>query len=103
MGGMAKAVAEGIPKLRIEECAARRQARIDSGKRKEKSLYISMYISIFCGYHEQLVQIYLKMTLQCQTRALIKFSHIFTSKYIYMSVSCAFVFLQAHRQAYMYF
>lgn len=28
---MAKAVAEGIPKLRIEECAARRQARIDSG------------------------------------------------------------------------
>ncbi|XP_056419921.1 methylmalonyl-CoA mutase, mitochondrial [Hyla sarda] len=30
MGGMARAVAEGIPKLRIEECAARRQARIDS-------------------------------------------------------------------------
>jgi methylmalonyl-CoA mutase len=28
---MAKAVAEGMPKLRIEECAARRQARIDSG------------------------------------------------------------------------
>ena len=34
MGGMAKAVAEGIPKLRIEECAARRQARIDYGKTK---------------------------------------------------------------------
>lgn len=31
MGGMAKAVAAGVPKLRIEECAARRQARIDSG------------------------------------------------------------------------
>lgn len=29
---MARAVAEGIPKLHIEECAARRQARIDSGK-----------------------------------------------------------------------
>lgn len=29
---MARAVAEGIPKLRIEECAARRQARIDSGR-----------------------------------------------------------------------
>lgn len=29
---MAKAVAEGIPKLHIEECAARKQARIDSGK-----------------------------------------------------------------------
>lgn len=32
MGGMAKAVAAGMPKLRIEECAAKRQARIDSGK-----------------------------------------------------------------------
>ena len=32
MGGMAKAVAEGYPKLKIEECAARRQARIDSGQ-----------------------------------------------------------------------
>lgn len=31
MGGMAKAVAAGMPKLKIEECAARRQARIDSG------------------------------------------------------------------------
>ncbi|XP_020616153.1 methylmalonyl-CoA mutase, mitochondrial-like [Orbicella faveolata] len=31
LGGMAKAVAAGMPKLRIEECAARRQARIDSG------------------------------------------------------------------------
>ena len=28
---MAKAVASGMPKLRIEESAARRQARIDSG------------------------------------------------------------------------
>ena len=32
MGGMAKAVAEGMPKLRIEECAAQRQARIDSNR-----------------------------------------------------------------------
>lgn len=30
MGGMAAAVAAGIPKLKIEECAAKRQARIDS-------------------------------------------------------------------------
>ena len=30
MGGMAKAVSEGLPKKRIEECAAMRQARIDS-------------------------------------------------------------------------
>lgn len=32
MGGMAKAVAMGIPKLKIEEAAAKRQARIDSGQ-----------------------------------------------------------------------
>ncbi len=30
-GGMAKAIEDGIPKLRIEEAAARTQARIDSG------------------------------------------------------------------------
>ncbi|MDE0846580.1 MAG: methylmalonyl-CoA mutase [Actinomycetota bacterium] len=32
MGGMAKAIEAGIPKMRIEEAAARTQARIDSGK-----------------------------------------------------------------------
>ena len=32
MGGMAKAIAEGLPKLRIEEAAARTQAWIDSGR-----------------------------------------------------------------------
>jgi methylmalonyl-CoA mutase len=32
LGGMAKAIESGMPKLRIEEAAARRQARIDSGK-----------------------------------------------------------------------
>jgi methylmalonyl-CoA mutase len=32
MGGMAKAIETGMPKLRIEEAAARRQARIDQGK-----------------------------------------------------------------------
>jgi len=31
-GGMAQAIGEGIPKLRIEEAAARTQARIDSGQ-----------------------------------------------------------------------
>jgi len=31
-GGMTKAIEEGIPKMRIEEAAARRQARIDSGQ-----------------------------------------------------------------------
>ncbi len=32
LGGMAKAIDSGIPKMRIEEAAARKQARIDSGK-----------------------------------------------------------------------
>lgn len=32
LGGMAKAIEAGIPKMRIEEAAARRQARIDSGQ-----------------------------------------------------------------------
>ncbi|PWL31072.1 methylmalonyl-CoA mutase [uncultured Roseivirga sp.] len=32
MGGMAKAIEQGLPKMRIEEAAARKQARIDSGK-----------------------------------------------------------------------
>ncbi len=32
LGGMAKAIEEGLPKMRIEEAAARKQARIDSGK-----------------------------------------------------------------------
>jgi len=32
LGGMAKAIEAGIPKMRIEEAAARKQARIDSGK-----------------------------------------------------------------------
>ena len=32
MGGMAKAVAMGWPKLKIEETAAKKQARIDSGQ-----------------------------------------------------------------------
>ncbi|KPQ14653.1 MAG: methylmalonyl-CoA mutase large subunit Mut'', partial [Algoriphagus marincola HL-49] len=32
LGGMAKAIEAGVPKLRIEEAAAKKQARIDSGQ-----------------------------------------------------------------------
>ena len=32
LGGIAKAIEAGVPKMRIEEAAARKQARIDSGK-----------------------------------------------------------------------
>lgn len=31
IGGMTKAISTGMPKMRIEEAAARRQAKIDSG------------------------------------------------------------------------
>jgi methylmalonyl-CoA mutase len=34
LGGMAKAIEKGVPKLRIEEAAARKQARIDGGTDK---------------------------------------------------------------------
>jgi methylmalonyl-CoA mutase len=34
LGGMAKAIEKGLPKLRIEEAAARKQARIDGGTDK---------------------------------------------------------------------
>jgi methylmalonyl-CoA mutase len=34
LGGMAEAIDTGLPKMRIEEAAARRQAHIDSGKEK---------------------------------------------------------------------
>lgn len=34
LGGMAKAIEAGVPKLRIEEAAARKQARIDSAEEK---------------------------------------------------------------------
>ncbi|MCL1874249.1 MAG: methylmalonyl-CoA mutase [Clostridiales bacterium] len=34
LGGMAKAIETGLPKMRIEEASARRQAQIDSGKEK---------------------------------------------------------------------
>jgi methylmalonyl-CoA mutase len=34
MGGMASAIEKGIPKMRIEQCAAEKQARIDTGAEK---------------------------------------------------------------------
>jgi methylmalonyl-CoA mutase len=42
-GGMAKAIEQGIPKRKIEEAAARRQARIDSGR--EVIVGVNRYVS----------------------------------------------------------
>ena len=54
MGGMAKAVASGWPKLKIEECAARRQALIDCGMGNphEKMIFYDFlkYSSIFLRF-----------------------------------------------------
>ena len=41
MGGMAKAVASGMPKLKIEESAARHQARIDSMAGEPRRMFSS--------------------------------------------------------------
>ncbi|MEI8005627.1 MAG: methylmalonyl-CoA mutase [Bacteroidota bacterium] len=41
LGGMAKAIETGIPKMRIEEASARKQARIDSGK--DKIIGVNLY------------------------------------------------------------
>lgn len=47
MGGMAKAVASGMPKLRIEESAAKKQARIDSGQ--GNSHYLVKCHDLYCS------------------------------------------------------
>ena len=41
LGGMAKAIETGIPKMRIEEAAAKRQAKIDS--REETIVGVNKY------------------------------------------------------------
>lgn len=41
LGGMSKAIEAGVPKLRIEEAAARKQARIDSGA--DKIIGVNIY------------------------------------------------------------
>jgi methylmalonyl-CoA mutase len=43
LGGMAKAIENGLPKLRIEEAAARKQARIDSGM--DKIIGVNLFIN----------------------------------------------------------
>ena len=43
LGGMAKAIETGLPKRRIEEAAAKRQALIDSGQ--EKIVGVNQYVS----------------------------------------------------------
>ena len=48
MGGMAKAVADGFCKLKIEECAARKQARIDSNKGIKRVTHSLLIFKLVC-------------------------------------------------------
>lgn len=43
IGGMSKAIEQGLPKLKIEEAAAKKQARIDSGQEKIIGVNIFQY------------------------------------------------------------
>lgn len=43
LGGMAKAIENGLPKLRIEEAAAKKQARIDSGV--DKIIGVNLFVN----------------------------------------------------------
>ena len=51
LGGMAKAIEAGIPKLRIEEAAARTQARIDTGEQAV------IGVNTFVTTHDQKIDI----------------------------------------------
>ena len=51
LGGMAAAIETGIPKMRIEEAAARTQARIDSGRQK------IIGVNEYCLEHEDPIDI----------------------------------------------
>lgn len=51
LGGMAKAIETGLPKMRIEEAAARKQARIDSGQDE------IVGINVFPPKHEKDIEV----------------------------------------------
>jgi methylmalonyl-CoA mutase len=58
LGGMTRAIESGIPKMRIEEAAARRQARIDSSKE------VIVGVNKYCLEHEEPIDV-----LQVDNRA----------------------------------
>jgi len=82
MGGMAKAVASGMPKMKIEESAARRQARIDSknGKRSvaedtpRRCIVVCAWCHLFQGRVQDLQLQYINMcTRQAYVRQRVTF------------------------------
>ena len=67
LGGMAKAIEQGIPKMRIEEAAARTQARIDSGQ--QTVVGVNRY-RLQREEHIDVLQVSNQEVLQAQTRRL---------------------------------
>ncbi|HEX5625659.1 MAG TPA: methylmalonyl-CoA mutase [Saprospiraceae bacterium] len=55
LGGMTKAIAQGLPKLKIEEAAARKQARIDSGL--DQIVGVNIFRSASGPYHFEVLDI----------------------------------------------
>ena len=81
MGGMAKAVASGMPKLKIEEAAARRQARIDS--KAGQSLNYAKHTSLSFPYSI----ILLHKTKHSRTYCFVIVFHCFYS-FVYKAKHC---------------
>ncbi len=68
LGGMAKAIEQGVPKMRIEEAAARKQARIDAGK--EVIVGVNRFRTDEAAYHFGLRAIDTQQVRETQLAAL---------------------------------
>ena len=68
LGGMAKAIEQGVPKMRIEEAAARKQARIDAGK--EVIVGVNRFRTDEAAYHYGLRAIDTQQVRETQLAAL---------------------------------
>ena len=73
LGGMAKAIEQGVPKMRIEEAAARKQARIDAGK--EVIVGVNRFRADEAAYHFGLRAIDTQQVRETQLAALARVKH----------------------------
>ena len=70
LGGMTKAVAAGMPKLRIEEAAARRQARVDRGE--EVIVGVNRYVPESDGASEVDIAVVCGGVIRSQDHAMLR-------------------------------
>ena len=73
LGGMAKAIEQGVPKMRIEEAAARKQARIDAGK--EVIVGVNRFRTDEAAYHFGLRAIDTQQVRETQLASLAQVKH----------------------------